>query len=117
MILLIAVHLLAALAAPAMAQQVIDGAGQVGGVDRVEDLLAVADGDARGFLAAVLQRVEAEVGQLGDVLARRPDAEDTAGVLGSLFTGEQVVGQGSVSAWHVVQSPTRPAPLSPPAGC
>ena len=73
-----------------------------------EDLLAVARGDARGLLAAVLQGVEAVVGQLGDILARRPDTEDTAGVLGSLFTGEQVVGQGSVSAWHEDQSPTGP---------
>jgi hypothetical protein len=39
---------------------------------------AVADGHAGSLLAAVLQRVEAVVGQLGDVLARRPDAEDAA---------------------------------------
>ncbi len=31
-----------------------------------------------GFLAAVLQRVEAVVGELGDIFARGPDAEDAA---------------------------------------
>ena len=41
-----------------------------------EDLPPVADRDAGRLLAAVLEGVEPEVGQLGDVLARRPDAED-----------------------------------------
>ena len=41
-----------------------------------QDLPAVADRDAGRLLAAVLEGVEPEVGQLGDVLARRPDAED-----------------------------------------
>ena len=41
-----------------------------------EDLPTVADRDAGRLLAAVLEGVETEVGQLGDVLARRPDAED-----------------------------------------
>ena len=36
---------------------------------------AVGDGDARGLLPAVLQRVQAVVGELGDVFTRRPDAE------------------------------------------
>ncbi len=39
---------------------------------------AVGDGDARALLAAVLQRVEREVGQAGDVAAGRVDAEDAA---------------------------------------
>ena len=60
---------------------------------------AVADRDAGGFLAAVLQRVEAEVGELGDLLARRPDAEDAArvlraGVLGIDFVAELAVRTG-----------------------
>ena len=45
-----------------------------------DDRLAVADRDPGRLLAPVLQRVQAEVGQLGDFLARRPDPEDTAGV-------------------------------------
>ena len=56
-----------------------------------EDLAAVADRDAGRLLAAVLQGVEAEVGQLGDVLAGRPDPEDAAGVLGALVLRVEVV--------------------------
>ena len=44
------------------------------------DPVAVADRDAGRLLAAVLQCVQAEVGELGDVLTRGPDAEDPAGV-------------------------------------
>ena len=43
---------------------------------------AVADRDARRLLAAVLERVQAVVGELGHILARRPDAEDPAGIPG-----------------------------------
>ena len=41
---------------------------------------AIADGYARGLLAAVLQGVQAKVGKLGDFLAGRPDTEHAAGV-------------------------------------
>ncbi len=44
------------------------------------DAAAVADGYARGLLPAVLQRVEPEVSELGDVFVGRPDTEDAAGV-------------------------------------
>ena len=43
-----------------------------------EEALAVADRDAGRLLAAVLEGVEAEVGELGDVLAGRVYAEDAA---------------------------------------
>ena len=46
-----------------------------------QDLFAVADRDAGGLLAAVLERVEPEVGELGDLFTGRPDAEDPARVL------------------------------------
>ena len=52
-----------------------------------QDLPAVAHRDAGRLLAAVLEGVEPEVGQLGDVLARRPDPEDAAGVLRALVVG------------------------------
>ena len=42
------------------------------------DLRAVGDRDARGLLAAVLEGEQAEVGELRDLLAGRPDTEDTA---------------------------------------
>ena len=67
-----------------------------------QDLAAVADRDAGRLLAAVLQGVEAEVGQLGDVLAGGPDAEDAAGVLGALVLRVEAV-------------VSRPSP--PVAGC
>ena len=62
-----------------------------------QDLAAVADRDAGRLLAAVLEGVEAEVGQLGDVLARRPDAEDAAGVLRALVLGVECCGQPAVA--------------------
>ena len=43
-----------------------------------EHAAAVADGDARALLPAVLERVEREVGEPGDVAAGRVDAEDAA---------------------------------------
>ena len=55
-----------------------------------EHLRAVGDGDARRFLAAVLKRVQAVVGEFGDLFARRPDAEYAtlfAGFLIGLLTG------------------------------
>jgi len=77
-----------------------------------EDLRPVARGDARRLLAPVLQRVEAEVREFGDLLAGRPDPEDAAGVLRALFTGKEVVGQPTVSARHrpMVTHPT-PGPV------
>ena len=46
-----------------------------------EHLLAVADGDAGGFLAAVLQGTQGIIGETGHVAARGPDAEDAAFLL------------------------------------
>ena len=81
-----------------------------------EDLLAVAGRDAGRLLPAVLQRVEAEVGELGDLLAGGPDAEDAAGVLRALLAGEQVVGQPSVAACHGPSLPQRRTPERSRAG-
>ena len=62
-----------------------------------EDLAAVADRDAGRLLAAVLEGVETEVGELGDVLAGGPDAEDAAGVLGALVLRVEVVVEPTVA--------------------
>src|SRR5450756_689691 len=62
--------------------------------------------DAGRLLAAVLQRIEPEVGQLGDVLARGPDSEDPAGVLRGFLAGKKIVGQSPIAACHMSQSPT-----------
>ena len=43
-----------------------------------QHLRAVGDGDARGLLAAVLQGIEAVVGELRHFLAGRPDPEYAA---------------------------------------
>jgi hypothetical protein len=64
---------------------------------------AVADRYAGGFLAAVLQRVQAEVSELGDLFPRRPDAEDSARVLRSLVLVEEFVGQLAVASRHVFE--------------
>ena len=64
---------------------------------------------------AVLQRVEPEVGELGDVLAGGPDAEDAAGVLGSAVLRVEIVGQtahlraarGRSLRAHLAPQPTR----------
>ncbi|GMA38222.1 hypothetical protein GCM10025883_02670 [Mobilicoccus caccae] len=70
-----------------------DVAGELGEAGLVEDLAdqahvlvdedsrTITCGDACGLLPAVLQRVEPVVGEFGDLLAGRPDPEDTAGVL------------------------------------
>ena len=66
--------------------------------------VAVADGDAGRLLAAVLQRVEPEVGQFGDLFTGRPDAEDAAGVLRAMLsrlTGKQIVRESTITALHV----------------
>ena len=39
---------------------------------------AIGDGDASRLLSAVLERVQPDVGQARDRLARRPDADDAA---------------------------------------
>ncbi len=63
-----------------------------------QDLAPVADRDPGRLLAPVLEGVEAEVAELRDVLPRRPDTEDTAGVLGSEVVRVEVVRQSAVSA-------------------
>jgi hypothetical protein len=65
-----------------------------------EDLPTVADGDTGGLLSAMLQGVQPEVGQLGDLFARRPDAEDSAGVLRSAVVGIELVGKSPIAARH-----------------
>ena len=54
------------------------------------DAAACDDGDAGGLLPAVLERVEREVRQAGDVVAGRVDAEDAALVARSVAGIEQI---------------------------
>jgi hypothetical protein len=52
-----------------------------------QHLLAVAGGDAGGFLPAVLQCVEPEIGEFRDLVAGCPDPEYPAGVLRAFLAG------------------------------
>ena len=70
-----------------------------------QDLPAVAHRDAGRLLAAVLEGVQPEVGELGDVLARRPDPEHAAGVLGALVLRVECQRQPSVAAPASDRSP------------
>ena len=64
------------------------------------DAAAVADRDARGLLPAVLQRVQAVVGELGHVLVRGPDTEHAAGVSWRPVLGEEFIRQTTVGGCH-----------------
>ncbi len=69
-----------------------------------EDLGAVAHCDTGGLLSAVLQGVQPEVGEFGDLFTGGPDTEDTAGILGALLAGKEVMAESSVTAWHMTES-------------
>ncbi len=43
---------------------------------------AIADRDTSRLLATMLERVQPVIGELGHILARRPDSEDPAGIPG-----------------------------------
>ena len=58
-----------------------------------EDLLAIRRRNTGALLAAVLQGVEGEVGQAGNVLARGPYSEDPAVIMRVIVSEEFLVGQ------------------------
>ncbi|MNC87647.1 hypothetical protein D3C83_33840 [compost metagenome] len=58
------------------------------------DRLAVAHGDPGRLLAAMLEGEQSEVGQLGDRLARRIDAEHPAGFADAVFHYTKSSGSG-----------------------
>ena len=61
----------------------------------------VADRDPRGLLAAVLKRVETEVGQLRDLFTPRPNAEHAARVLRARALGVEVLPKPAVASGHL----------------
>ncbi|GHA00530.1 hypothetical protein GCM10010329_23010 [Streptomyces spiroverticillatus] len=65
-----------------------------------EDLGPVAYCDTGGLLSPVLQCIQSEIGELGDLFAGSPDTEDAASVLGAFLTGEQVVVESSITTRH-----------------
>ena len=68
---------------------------------------AVGHRDPGRLLTAVLEGVQAEIGQLRDLLPRRPDTEDATGVLRSGILGIEVVRQPSITARHLPSVPAR----------
>ena len=72
------------------------------------DRLAVAHRDAGRLLAAVLERVEPEVRQMGDRLAGRIHAEDATGVLWAVQLGVQEKHYPMSIGRDSVQRPGRP---------
>ncbi|GAA2438222.1 hypothetical protein GCM10010433_43820 [Streptomyces pulveraceus] len=68
-----------------------------------QDLGPVAHCDARGLLSTVLQGIQSEIGELGDLFARSPDTEDAASVLGAFLSGEQVVVESSITTRHATE--------------
>jgi hypothetical protein len=83
-----------------------------------QHLRAVRDRDAGGLLAAVLERVKAEVGQLRDLLAGCPDAEDAALLTRFVgFVGRAVEVQAGHGGSHLRRSLSGgvgPSPGYPP---
>ena len=63
-------------------------------------VLPVRGDDARALLAAMLQRVEPEVGELGNLVTGGPHAEDAAGVLETAIRVEEIVDEATISARH-----------------
>src|SRR5690606_31373394 len=62
------------------------------GVAQRGDVAALAGGDAGRLLAAVLQRVQGEVGELRDLAARRVHAEHPTLVAGAVAIRKNVLG-------------------------
>ena len=58
-----------------------------------EDLLAIRCRNTGALLAAVLQGIEGEVGQAGNVLARGPYPEDAAVIVRVIVSEEFLIGQ------------------------
>ena len=69
----------------------VEDLGDEPGVAQGGDVAALAGGDPGRLLAAVLERVEREVGEPGDVVARRVHAEHAALVARSVAVGNAVV--------------------------
>ncbi len=72
-----------------------------------DDAVTVADRDPGRLLASVLQRVQPVISELGDVLTRRPDTEDTAGVAWRPVGGIEFIRQAAVGLWHMTSLMSR----------
>ena len=66
-----------------------------------KNAIAIRDCDTSRFLTAMLQCVEAEIRKSRDIFTRCPDSHNAAGILGRLVLIEEVVGQQTITAWHL----------------
>ena len=71
------------------------------------DLRAFADRDSRRLLPTMLQGVKPEVGELGDLFVRSPDAEDATCILRPTILGIYVVVQQAISLCHCLMVTVR----------
>ena len=91
----------------AIERQLVKGLGNQPDILVHPQASPIAGRDAGAFLPAVLQRVEAEIGEVRHLFPRRVDAEEAAGFLHALVA-EPVAPQNAVSqAWRSVSSGTR----------
>jgi hypothetical protein len=51
----------------------------------------------------MLEGVEPEVSELGDLFTGGPDSEDAASVLGAFLAGEQIMIESTVTTWHATE--------------
>src|SRR2546421_5164386 len=94
-------------AGEAIERQLVKGLGNQSDVLVHPQASPVAGRDAGAFLAAMLQRVEAEIGEVRHLFPGRIDAEEAAGLLHALVA-EPVAPQNAVSqAWRRASSGTR----------
>jgi hypothetical protein len=52
----------------------------------------------------VLERIQSEIGEFGDLFAGGPDPEDAASVLRALLAGEEIVTEETVTTMHTAES-------------
>ncbi len=80
----------------------VEDLGDEAGVAHRGDVAALAGGDPGRLLAAVLQRVEAEVGEAGDVVPGCVYAEDAAFVARAIAVGREPLGRSQERAFLAV---------------
>jgi hypothetical protein len=65
-----------------------------------ENLTPVTDCDPRRLLPPVLQGIEPEIGEFGNLFPRRPNPEDATGVLRSQVLRVQIMSEPTIATSH-----------------
>jgi hypothetical protein len=87
--------------------RLVENLGDQAHVFENHDLRAFANRDSRRLLPTVLQGVKPEVGELGDLFVRSPDAEDATCILRPTILGIYVVVQQAISLCHCLMVTVR----------